>query len=104
MARHRSLRRFHEALGVTSTREESGDSSKKEVVGGSNLCRRALWQWLFTWIEPEKSRPKNAIGEALGEALDVQKTLGTAIRLAWSRVMAKTAKMLFKELTRTDWS
>lgn len=99
-ARHLSLRRFHKALGVAPTREESGDSKKKKVVGGSDLCRKALWQWLFTRIEPERTRPKNAIGKALGEAIDLQKTIGTPIRLARSRVMARAVKMLFRELTR----
>jgi hypothetical protein len=33
----------------------------------------ALWQWLFTRIEPKKSRVKSAIGKQLGELLDVEK-------------------------------
>ncbi|MFB2894155.1 transposase [Aerosakkonemataceae cyanobacterium BLCC-F50] len=73
--RHLSRRRFEKALGVSPTTEASGDKSKKKIVGGSDLCRKALWQWLFTRISPEKCRLKNAIGKKLGAALDKEKSL-----------------------------
>lgn len=96
--RHLSRRRFEKALGVSPTTEASGDKSKKKIVGGSDLCRRALWQWLFTRIEPEKSRVKNAIGKKLGAALDAEKSAGRPIRLVRSRCCAKAARLLFSEL------
>jgi hypothetical protein len=33
----------------------------------------ALWQWLFTRIEPRKSRLKNPTGQKLGTLLDTEK-------------------------------
>lgn len=96
--RHLSRRRFQKALGVAPTREDSGDkhSSKK---AGSSLCRMALWQWLFTRIEPKKSRVKSAIGKQLGELLDAEKKT-RPVKLARSRVCSKAALLLFRELVK----
>lgn len=96
--RHLSRRRFQKALGVAPTREDSGDkrSTKK---AGSSLCRMALWQWLFTRIEPKKSRVKNALGNGLGELLDLEKKT-RPVKLARSRVCSKAAAILFQELVK----
>ncbi|TAF33357.1 MAG: IS110 family transposase [Oscillatoriales cyanobacterium] len=56
--RHLSLRRFMKALGCAPSQESSGDLQKSRVVGGSDLCRKALWQWVFTRIEPSRCRLK----------------------------------------------
>ncbi|TAF15817.1 MAG: IS110 family transposase [Oscillatoriales cyanobacterium] len=61
--RHLSLRRFMKALGCAPSQESSGDLQKSRVVGGSDLCRKALWQWVFTRIEPSRCRLKNDIGD-----------------------------------------
>lgn len=98
--RYLSLRRFQKALGVAPTQESSGDSKKTKVTGGSDLCRKALWQWVFTRIEPRRSRLKNDIGQVLGEFLDAEKLAGKPIRLVRSRVSAKAIKLLFKELVK----
>lgn len=95
--RHLSLRRFTKALGCAPGREESGDMKRVQVVGGSDLCRRALWQWIFTRIEPEKARPKNQIGKLLGDRLDQEKST-KPIRLARSRCAGYAARLLFCEL------
>lgn len=96
--RHLSRRRFQKTLGVAPKREDSGDkkSSKK---AGSSLCRMALWQWLFTRIEPKKNRVKGAIGQHLGELLDAEKKC-RPVKLARSRVCSKAAALLFNELVR----
>lgn len=94
--RHLSRRRFQKALGVAPTREDSGDKTRSKKAG-SSLCRLALWQWLFTRIEPKRSRVKNEIGISLGEALDTAKKV-KPVKLARSRVCAKAAEMLFREL------
>lgn len=70
--RHLSRRRFQKALGVAPTREDSKDKTRSKKAG-SSLCRLALWQWLFTRIEPKRSRLRNEIGISLGEALDTAK-------------------------------
>jgi hypothetical protein len=57
----------------------------------------ALRQWIFTRIEVVKLRPKNDIGKKLGEMLDYEKA-HKPVKLARSRVAAKAAAMLFKEL------
>lgn len=96
--RHLSRRRFQKALGVAPTREESGDKRGTKKAG-SELCRTALWQWLFTRIEPQKSRPKNATGRLLGSILDFEKK-HRPVKLARSRVCSKAADLLFNELVK----
>ncbi len=98
--RHLSLHRFCKALGYAPTQESSGDLHKSKVSGGSDLCRRALWQWIFTRIEPQRGRLANDIGDRLGQILDAEKASGRPVRLVRSRVAAKAVKLLFRELVR----
>ncbi|MEH1870661.1 IS110 family transposase [Nostoc sp.] len=98
--RHLSLRRFQKALGAAPSLEASGDSRKAKVVGGSDLCRKSLWQWVFTRIEPKRSRLKNDIGKILGEQLDSEKAAGRPVKLVRNRVAAKGARLLFRELVK----
>lgn len=98
--RHLSLRRFCKALGYAPSQESSGDLQKSKVVGGSDLCRKALWQWVFTRLEVKKCRLANDIGVKLGEIMDAEKLSGRPVRLVRSRVAAKAVKLLFKELVR----
>jgi hypothetical protein len=96
--RHLSLHRFCKALGYAPSQESSGDINKSKVVGGSDLCRKALWQWIFTRIEPQRTRLSNDIGDRLGQIIDAEKASGRPVRLVRSRVAAKAVKLLFKEL------
>jgi hypothetical protein len=98
--RHLSLRRFQKALGAAPHLEASGDSRKAKVVGGSDLCRKSLWQWVFTRIEPKRSRLKNDIGKTLGEQLDAEKAAGRPVKLVRNRIAAKGARLLFRELVK----
>ncbi|MFN6485994.1 MULTISPECIES: IS110 family transposase [unclassified Nostoc] len=98
--RHLSLRRFQKALGAAPSMEASGDSRKSKVVGGSDLCRKSLWQWVFTRIEPKRSRLKNEIGKTLGEQLDTEKAAGRPVKLVRNRIAAKGARLLFRELVK----
>ena len=93
-----SLRRFCKALGCAPSQESSGDINRSRVSGGSDLCRRALWQWIFTRIEPQRRRLNNDIGDRLGQIMDAEKLNGRPVRLVRSRVAAKAVKLLFKEL------
>ncbi|MEH2446333.1 MAG: IS110 family transposase [Nostoc sp.] len=102
--RHLSLRRFQKALGAAPSLEASGDSRKSKVVGGSDLCRKSLWQWVFTRIEPRRSRLQNEIGKILGEQLDTEKAAGRPVKLVRNRVAAKGTKLLFKELVKVHYS
>jgi transposase len=98
--RHLSLRRFMKALGCAPSQESSGDAQKSKVVGGSDLCRKALWQWVFTRIEPKRRRLANEIGRQLGDLLDAEKASGRPVKLVRSRIAAKAVKLLFKEFVR----
>ncbi|WP_242055721.1 MULTISPECIES: IS110 family transposase [Nostocales] len=98
--RYLSQRRFQKALGLAPTKEASGDKSKIKVVGGSDLCRIAFWQWVFTRIEVKRCRLDNEIGAALGSQLDAEKAAGRPVRLVRSRISAKAAKLLFRELVK----
>jgi hypothetical protein len=96
--RHLSLRRFMKALGMAPSQESSGDALKSKIVGGSDLCRKALWQWVFTRIEPKRTRLANEIGRQLGEIIDAEKASGQPVKLVRSRIAAKAVKLLLKEL------
>lgn len=98
--RYLSQRRFQKALGLAPTQESSGDKSKIKIVGGSDLCRIAFWQWVFTRIEVKRCRLNNEIGAALGCQLDAEKAAGRPVRLVRSRISAKAAKILFRELVK----
>jgi hypothetical protein len=98
--RHLSLRRFQKALGAAPSMEQSGDKKKSKVVGGSDLCRKSLWQWVYTRIEPRRARLKNEIGKSLGEQLDAEKASGRPVKLVRNRVAAKAARLLFRELVK----
>lgn len=98
--RHLSRRRFEKALGVAPTEDSSGDKKGKSIIGGSDLCRIALWQWLFTRIEVKHNRPKNEIGIKLGQYCDREKATGKPIRLVRMRLAAKSARLLFAELVK----
>lgn len=99
--RYLSLRRFQKSLGLAPSLEASGDKSKIKIVGGSDLCRIAFWQWVFTRIEVKRCRIDNEIGEVLGSQLDAEKAAGRPVRLVRARISAKAAKLLFKELVKT---
>ncbi|BAY15726.1 hypothetical protein NIES21_15450 [Anabaenopsis circularis NIES-21] len=98
--RHLSLRRFQKALGVAPSLEASGDKRKTKVVGGSDLCRLSLWQWVYTRLEPKRARLKNEIGEQLGERLIVEKEAGRPVKLVRMKVAAIGARLLFRELVK----
>ena len=95
-----SLRRFQKSLGLAPSLEASGDKSKIKIVGGSDLCRIAFWQWVFTRIEVKRCRIDNEIGAALGAQLDAEKAADRPVRLVRSRISAKAAKLLFRELVK----
>ncbi|WP_414544293.1 IS110 family transposase [Nostoc sp. CCY0012] len=98
--RHLSLRRFQKALGVAPSLEASGDIRKAKMVGGSDLCRMALWQWVFTRIEVKRSRLKNDIGEILGEKLDTEKAAGRPVKLVRMKIAAIATRLLFRALVK----
>ena len=99
--RYLSLRRFQKSLGLAPSMEASGDKSKIKIqFGGSDLCRIAFWQWVFTRIEVKRYRLDNEIGSALGAQLDAEKAAGRPVRLVRSRVSVKAAKLLFRELVK----
>lgn len=95
--RRLSERRFQKVLGLAPTQECSGDKKKSRIAGGSALCRKALWQWVFTRVEPKKAR-KTQIAIKLGQILDKEKSGGRPVKLVRSRISVKACKILFNEL------
>lgn len=95
-----SLGRFQKMLGLAPTQESSGDKKSSRINSGNNLTRIAMWQWVFTRIEPKRNRLDNEIGLKLGEKLDAEKAAGRPIRLVRSRVAVLGVKLLFKELVK----
>ncbi|MEO1673442.1 MAG: transposase [Cyanobacteria bacterium J06631_2] len=98
--RYLSRRRFEKALGIAPTEDSSGDKKGKKIIGGSDLCRLSLWQWIFVRLEVRRNRPKTIIGAKLGNYLDQEKATGKPIRLVRMRVAAKAVRLLFKELVK----
>jgi hypothetical protein len=96
--KRRSEARFMKSLGVAPIRQWSGDERKKSSQTGSDVCRKALWQWIFTRIEPQKNRPNNsAIANLITYFVDA-KNQKQPIRLVRSRLAAKAARTLWREL------
>lgn len=95
-----SLRKFQKMLGLAPNKEYSGDRQLIKVSGGNNLTRIAMWQWVFTVIEPKGNRLNNKIGEKLGKKIDEEKAAGRPTRLVRSRVAAQGVKLLFSELVK----
>ena len=98
--RYLSRRRFEKALGVAPTEDSSGDMTSKKIVGGSDLCRIALWQWIFTRLEVKRCRPKTAIAFKLSLIVDKLKASGQPVRKIRMKIAAKTARLLFIELVK----
>lgn len=120
-ARHLSLRRFQKAIGVAPVREESGTSLKKKHLGGSGLCRKVLWQWCMTVIEPKKRRGGTEVVQELRRlynraaadfaSIDVTKVgikpeeaekraKGIRIKLARAYLRRKVSVAIFRELVK----
>ena len=93
----RSLARFKKIIGVAPERIESGERKSSRQSGGS-LIRKALWQWIFTKIEPRKSRLKNEIGQKLGRIFDEGKLQKQPIRKLRGKARGKTGDLLYKKL------
>jgi hypothetical protein len=98
--KRRSEARFMKSLGVAPTRQWSGDDKKKASQSGSDFCRRALWQWIFTRIEPQKNRPNNSVIGKLVAYFVEAKNQKQPIRLIRSRLAAKAARALWRELVK----
>ncbi len=98
--RYLSLRKFQKALGLAPTQESSGDISKLKVSGGSAICRRAIWQWVFSAVEPARRRSNSTV-KSLGEFLDYEKAAGKPVALVRMRIAVKAVKLLFKMLIET---
>lgn len=97
--RYRSLSSFKLSVGFGLVEKSSGKEIKW-VVGGSNLCRIAMWQWEFTCIEIKRLRPDTEQGKWLGDYRDKLKDNGINMRLVRSKVCVKAVEMLFYELLK----
>lgn len=96
-AKHISLRKVAKMLGVAPTREQSGKSKDVTKKAGSQLCRNAFWLWLFSRIEPTKSRLKNQKGEEIIEIFTGYKAT-KPIKLARAKTIGKVVNRLFYDL------
>lgn len=96
--KRRSEARFMKCLGVAPTRQWSGDEQKKAYQSGSDICRVALWQWIFTRIEPQRARLQNPTVDKLSAYFLEAKNQKQPIRLVRSRLAAKTVRALWREL------
>ncbi len=100
--RYLSLRRFQKTLGLAPSLEASGDKKGVKVNNGSKLVRKAIWQWVFSALEPKKRRLDTLPVQLLCDYLDVEKANGKPVRLIRSRVAARAVKLLFKELVHAN--
>lgn len=98
--RDRSLRAFKLRLGMGLVEDSSG-KSQKWIPGGSDICRKTLWQWVLTKIEPRASRGRVPVGAELGLYIDGLKAGGVPGKVAQSRCAAKAVTLLYRALLRT---
>ncbi|WP_107668045.1 transposase, partial [Cyanothece sp. BG0011] len=96
--RYLSRRRFEKMLGVAPTENSSGNQSKKKVVGGSSLCRKLFWQWIYTSVQPMQARKNNPILCEIHEWMNRPKLQGTPYRLLMMKTASHAARLLFKRL------
>ncbi|WNC24324.1 transposase [Thermosynechococcus sp. PP551] len=95
--RNRSIKSFKLFLGFGLVEDSSG-KSERWIPGGSQLCRNAIWQYVFTRLEPKASRPKTTIGKELGEYCDRLKLLKVNPKLIRARVGVRVVERLYKAL------
>jgi hypothetical protein len=78
----------------------NGTSKKQEkkVRFGSDLCRKTLWQWVFTRVETTKGRMNNDVLKELYEWMHDPERKGTPIRLLRLKTASKGVRMLFDHL------
>jgi transposase len=96
-AKHISLRKVSKMLGIAPTREQSGKSATTTNKSGSELCRTACWQWLFTRMETTKSRLKNQTGDDIYKMFLDYKA-HKPIKLARAKTIGKVVRMMFYDL------
>jgi hypothetical protein len=96
-AKHISLRKVTKMLGVAPTREQSGKSATATSKSGSELCRTAMWQWIFTRIEVGRTRVSNGTGDRI-YAIFLDYKTHKPIKLARSKTIGKVIKMMFYDL------
>lgn len=92
-----SQRRFLKAVGLAPVESSSGDYSSK-VVGGSDLCRVAWWQWVFTKIEPLNARKNNPICLQVYDYFSSDTRKGKPIKQLRISTAAYASRLLFKAL------
>jgi|GEM_PF-1731070 len=74
ISKFESIGRFKRRLGMGANELSSGDTEKMNAGNGSKLCRSQLYLWIYNAIAVERCRPKNHIGEKLGEFYDKRKS------------------------------
>jgi transposase len=98
-AKHISLRKVSKMLGIAPTREQSGKSATTTNKSGSELCRTATWQWLFTRMEVERSRLKTQTGIEI-YAIFLDYKTHKPIKLARAKTIGKVVVRMFYDLVR----
>lgn len=96
--KHLSRRRFEKSLGCAPTRDASGKKDRKQVIGGSNLCRKMIWLWIFNACSVAKVRTTNPVNELIYLWMNHPTRKGKPTRLLRMNACAHTARMLFKTL------
>ena len=96
--RYLSRRRFEKMLGVAPTENSSGRQKSKKIIGGSSLCRKLFWQWIYTRIETPNGRKNNPILRELYDWMKQDKFNGTPIKLLRMKVASHAVRLLFNEL------
>lgn len=93
-----SRRRFEKSLGLAPNRDSSGQKDSRSIVGGSELCRSAIWMWIFTRVSITKQRETNAIAQLVHQWMRNPRRQGTPIRLLRMKTAAHASRLLFKAL------
>ncbi|BAY89642.1 MULTISPECIES: IS110 family transposase [unclassified Tolypothrix] len=96
-----SLGRFKRRLGMAKDEESSGDKEAYKT-GGSRFCRAQLYLWVFNRIAPHHARPKNEMGQKLGDFYDQRKSQFQDNPELWKqKALSRTQKKAMDELRRS---
>jgi transposase len=96
--RYLSQRRFEKALGLAPNENSSGQMQKRQIVGGSDICRSAFWQWVFTRVETANGRKNNRLCQKIHAWMKAPERMGTPIKLLRMKTASHAARLLFKKL------
>lgn len=102
VAKHISMRRFEKMLGLAPVERSSGDDKNKKITGGAALCRKTLWQLVFSRIDTIGKKIEK--GQRVTNQLDLQlynwqqERADKPVKIRRMKTASKWLKIIFHKL------